>query len=226
MAESPSFTLNCNSQTSHIHTEYRSFGQKKLVKDVLKNCNENVDLELCESPSFRFDLAGTSGGWQRSSRRKKKCNQCNDCAPPPTNTIHRFRKDFRAMTNTSYKKTWPISPHNNELTSLKECPFNFNLEFQTRPVLIPCSMMSHHIHSVPLGIFIPSDFPHILVDILQQLGETRQKRSSPIMTQCRPASRNATGLLQHRDRVRVALRHKKFLFSSCLGRNIFVLFRS
>ena len=71
-----------------------------------------------------------------------------------------------------------------------------------------------------------SDFPHILVDILQQLGETRQKRSSPIMTQCRPASRNATGLLQHRDRVRVALRHKKFLFSSCLGRNIFVLFRS
>lgn len=96
----------------------------------------------------------------------------------------------------------------------------------SRPVLIPCSMMSHHIHSVPRGIFIPSDFPHILVGILQQLGETRQKRSSPIMTQCRPASRNATGLLQHRDRVRVALRHKKFLFSSCLGRNIFVLFRS
>ena len=107
----------------------------------------------------RLDLIWqeTSGGWQRSSRRKKKCNQCNDCAPPPTNTIHRFRKDFRAMTNTSYKKTWPISPHNNELTSLKECPFNFNLEFQTRPVLIPCSMMSHHIHSVPRGIFIPSD---------------------------------------------------------------------
>ena len=165
----------------------------------------------------RLDLIwqGPRGGWQRSSRRKKKCNQCNDCAPPPTNTINRFQKDF-----------WPISPHNNELTSLKECPFNFNLEFQTRPVLIPCSMMSHHIHSVPRGIFIPSDFPHILVDILQQLGETRQKRSSPIMTQCRPASRNATGLLQHRDRVRVALRHKKFLFSSCLGRNIFVLFRS
>ena len=140
---------------------------------------------------------------------------------------------LRQIPFTDFEKIsgqWQIQvtrkPDNNELTSLKECPFNFNLEFQTRPVLIPCSMMSHHIHSVPRGIFIPSDFPHILVDILQQLGETRQKRSSPIMTQCRPASRNATGLLQHRDRVRVALRHKKFLFSSCLGRNIFVLFRS
>ena len=114
---------------------------------------------------------------------EKKCNQCNDCAPPPTNTIQRFQKDFRAMsqlTNTIY---------------------NVNFEFwvDTRQVLIPCSTMSH-IHFVPLGIFIPSDFPYILVGstILQQ---TRQKRSSPIMTQCQPASRNATGLLLHRHTV-------------------------
>ena len=53
---------------------------------------------------------------------------------------------------------------------------------------------SWNFHSLWLSLYLGGQG-----SILQQ---TRQKRSSPIMTQCQPASRNATGLLLHRHTVR------------------------
>ena len=66
-----------------------------------------------------------------------------------------------------------------------------------------------------LGISIPSDFPDLL-SILQLRDETK-KQLPPIMTQCSPASRNATGLLHRHVAAQCSCRtrgNKKYIWKT------------